>query len=84
MPRELLATATERFARSAEARSRPGSGLGLSLVAAIVTAAGGQLRLCYDGHHQAVGLQVPTPCAHGGAMTVTVLLPAVTEMPARS
>jgi two-component system, OmpR family, sensor kinase len=84
MPRELLATATERFARSAEARSRPGSGLGLSLVAAIVAAARGQLRLCYDGHHQSVGLQVPTPCTHGGAMNVTVLLPAVAEMPARS
>jgi two-component system, OmpR family, sensor kinase len=49
-----------------------------------VAAARGQLRLCYDGHHQSVGLQVPTPCTHGGAMNVTVLLPAVTEMPARS
>jgi two-component system OmpR family sensor kinase len=81
MPLELLATATERFARSAEARARPGAGLGLSLVATGVTVAGGQLRLCYAGRHQSVGAQVPVSCAHGDAMTVTVLLPSALQPP---
>jgi two-component system, OmpR family, sensor kinase len=81
MPPELLATATERFARSAEARTRPGSGLGLSLVAALVSAAGGQLRLCYAGRHRSVGAQVPISCTHGDAMTVTVLLPSAPTAP---
>jgi K+-sensing histidine kinase KdpD len=75
MPAELLATATERFARSAQARAQPGSGLGLSLVATAVTSAGGQLRLCCAGRHHAVGVPVPVPCTHGDAMTATVLLP---------
>jgi two-component system, OmpR family, sensor kinase len=75
MPPHLLATATDRFARSPEARSRPGSGLGLSLVAAIVTTAGGELRLCHAGHHHRVGVPVAVPCAHDTAMTVSVLLP---------
>jgi signal transduction histidine kinase len=76
MPPELLATATERFARSVEARSRPGSGLGLALVAILVQDAGGELRLCYAGHHEHTGRGIPVPCRHGEAMTVTVLLPA--------
>jgi two-component system OmpR family sensor kinase len=75
MPPHLLATATDRFARSPEARSRPGSGLGLSLVAAIVTTTVGELRLCHAGHHHRVGVPVAVPCAHDTAMTVTVLLP---------
>jgi signal transduction histidine kinase len=83
MSPELLATATERFARSPEARTRPGSGLGLSLLATIVTNAGGQLRLCHDRHHELVGAPVPAPCTHDDAMTVTVLLPAAPP-PARS
>jgi two-component system, OmpR family, sensor kinase len=75
MPPDLLATATDRFARSPEARSRPGSGLGLSLVASIVTTAGGQLRLCHAGEHHRVGTPVAVPCRHDRAMTITVLLP---------
>ena len=55
MESELLHRATERFARAEDARSRPGSGLGLSLVATAVTAAGGQVRLCYQGSHAKVG-----------------------------
>ena len=43
--------------------------------AAAVTRAGGELRLCHDGHHQSFGVPVPPACEHGPAMTVTVLLP---------
>lgn len=73
---DLLATATGRFTRSAEARSRPGSGLGLALVEQLVVAAGGELRLCHDGTHWSAGQPAPVPCDHDDAMTVTVLLPA--------
>jgi signal transduction histidine kinase len=75
MPAGLLATASQRFARSAEARARPGSGLGLSLVASIATSAGGQLRLCHAGHHYRVGAPTEVPCTHGAEMSVTVLIP---------
>lgn len=75
MPPPLLATATQRFARAEEARSRPGSGLGLSLVGALVSRAGGELRLCHDGRHATYGSPAPVACAHGPQMTVTVLLP---------
>lgn len=71
----LLATATQRFARADDARARPGSGLGLSLVDALVGQAGGELRLCHAGHHSAHGRPAPVPCTHEPAMTVTVLLP---------
>jgi len=79
MEPELLATATRRFTRAASSRSREGFGLGLSLVESLVTRAGGELRLCSDGHHQRYGAApaaTEVPCAHDGAMTVTVLLPA--------
>lgn len=75
MPHGLLTTATQRFARAEAARPRPGSGLGLSLVDALVTGAGGELRLCHDGRHSTRGRPAPVPCTHGPAMTVTVLLP---------
>jgi two-component system OmpR family sensor kinase len=75
MDEQLLATATRRFARAAESRSRPGFGLGLSVVAAVVLRANGELRLCYGGHHQSHGVPVPLTCEHGPEMTVTVLLP---------
>jgi len=76
MPPELLATATRRFTRSAESRATQGFGLGLSLVEATVTRAGGELRLCSGGHHASYGALAEAPaCAHDGAMTVTVLLP---------
>ena len=81
MPPELLATATERFTRADDARSRPGAGLGLALVEALVLDAGGRLRLCAHGTHQRVGPgggpDAGVPCDHDDRMTVTVLLPLV-------
>ncbi|SDS99018.1 Signal transduction histidine kinase [Friedmanniella luteola] len=75
MDPKLLATATRRFARATESRSQPGFGLGLSVVAAVVARRGGELRLCYAGHHELYGAAMPPLCQHGPAMTVTVLLP---------
>lgn len=79
MPADLLDTATRRFTRAEDARSRPGAGLGLALVQAIVVQAGGELRLCHGGHHASHGRPAPIDCAHGTEMTVTVLLPAAAE-----
>lgn len=77
MDRELMASATGRFTRAPEARSRPGAGLGLSLVEGLVSRARGELRLCHAGHHEhAGGVVAEVPCTHGDAMTATVLLPA--------
>ncbi|MCL1871967.1 MAG: ATP-binding protein [Promicromonosporaceae bacterium] len=75
MEPDLLHTAVQRFARADDARARPGAGLGLSLVDSLVTGAGGELRLCFDGHHAFRGAHAPVPCEHGRAMSVTVLLP---------
>ncbi|MFD7074268.1 ATP-binding protein [Nocardioides sp. NPDC059952] len=75
MPPALLTTATQRFTRAEEARARPGSGLGLSLVGTLVSRAGGELRLCHDGRHATYGSPAPVTCTHGSEMTVTVLLP---------
>jgi two-component system, OmpR family, sensor kinase len=78
MPPDLLAQATRRFNRAPEARSRPGAGLGLSMVEQLVTAAGGELRLCYAGHHTTTGMATDVNCRHDDRMTVTVILPAAT------
>jgi two-component system, OmpR family, sensor kinase len=73
----LLATATGRFTRASEARSRPGAGLGLALVDALVARTGGELRLCHAGHHQPCrSVQSGVRCDHGPEMTVTVLVRA--------
>jgi signal transduction histidine kinase len=78
MSPELMDRATERFTRSAEARSRPGAGLGLSIVAALVRSAGGELRLCYGHHHASHGQQLnDVLCEHPTAMTATVIVPRI-------
>jgi len=43
------ARATQRFVRLEASRSKPGAGLGLSLVAAVAQLHGGELRLCDNG-----------------------------------
>ena len=75
MDPQLLATATRRFTRSAASRAGEGFGLGLSLVETVVARAGGELRLCAGGHHEAYGERTDVPCDHDASMTVTVLLP---------
>ena len=75
MTPELLEEATHRFTRAPEARSRPGSGLGLALVEHLVARAGGEVRLCHEGHHVCTGVPAEVPCQHDDRMTVTVLLP---------
>ncbi|MCF6378309.1 ATP-binding protein [Nocardioides KLBMP 9356] len=77
MEADMLARATHRFSRAPEARSRPGAGLGLSLVEHLVARAGGELRLCHDGHHASTGVATDIMCGHDRRMTVTVLLPLV-------
>lgn len=81
MTPELLRSATGRFTRSDDARSRPGAGLGLSLVTELTSQAGGELRLCFDGHHVSYGRAVPVACDHDRAMVVTVLLPEPASAP---
>jgi signal transduction histidine kinase len=76
MSPDLLADATERFTRSDEARTRPGAGLGLSIVDQIIHHARGELRLCFDGIHASHGRPTPAvPCNHATAMTATMILP---------
>lgn len=79
MSSELLSSATQRFTRAEEARTRPGAGLGLALVEALVADADGELRLCFAGEHISHGRKAPVECAHGPEMTATVLLPAAAE-----
>ncbi len=81
MPPDLLSSAAERFTRAAEARGRPGAGLGLALVAQIVESAGGELRLCYAGVHGGRGRPTGHPCGHGDEMTISVYLPPRTIHP---
>ncbi len=61
----------ERFYRSDDARSMPGSGLGLSIVADVVAAHGGQVfaRCDIDGTHVGFSLAVPERSSHP-ALTV--------------
>jgi two-component system OmpR family sensor kinase len=78
MPADLLVQATRRFSRAVEARSRPGAGLGLSIVEQLVTGTGGELRVCYGGQHVSSGTPTEVRCRHADAMTISVILPAAT------
>jgi two-component system OmpR family sensor kinase len=78
MPADFLGSATRRFARADVARSKPGAGLGLSIVESLAVQAGGTLRLCHGDHHVNHGPDVPVGCEHAETMTVTVLLPRST------
>lgn len=82
MPADFLPTALLRFSRSADARERPGSGLGLSVVEELVAAAGGELRLCSRGAHHRTGDRFDAPCSHPVAgTTAAVLLPLTPAAP---
>ena len=76
MPPDLLSTATGRFTRADQARSRPGAGLGLALVEQLVVRSDGELRLCFAGVHRSYGRTTSAPCDHGPGMTVSAWWPA--------
>jgi two-component system OmpR family sensor kinase len=73
----FLTRATERFSRADAARTSPGTGLGLSLVDAIVNAHHGELRICSAGAHHRAHHRFDLACDHlSDGATITVLLPA--------
>jgi signal transduction histidine kinase len=78
VPAEFLPTAAERFSRTDAARPRPGAGLGLSLVHALVRRYDGELRLCSRGAHHRYEHRFDVGCHHPTVgTTATVLLPAL-------
>jgi two-component system OmpR family sensor kinase len=77
MTPDYLSCAADRFSRADTARSTPGTGLGLSLVDAVVTSHHGELRVCSRGAHHRTTEQFELACTHPEAgTTITVLLPA--------
>jgi two-component system, OmpR family, sensor kinase len=72
----FLPHAAERFSRADTARTSPGTGLGLSLVEAIVRAHRGELRVCATGVHHRVNRSFEITCEHPSTgTTITVLFP---------
>jgi signal transduction histidine kinase len=77
MDPDFLPRAVERFSRADTARSTPGTGLGLSLVDAIITAHHGELRICSRGAHHRTSNRFDVGCEHPVAgTTITVLIRA--------
>ncbi|WP_319460683.1 ATP-binding protein [Micromonospora sp. RTP1Z1] len=77
MSPEFLPHAAERFSRADTARTSPGTGLGLSLVEAIVGAHHGELRICSAGAHHRTMTRFDVPCDHPThGTTITVMMPA--------
>jgi signal transduction histidine kinase len=84
MSPSFLGHAAERFRQDETSRTGAGAGLGLSLVDAIATAHGGQLRICSAGHHHHQPTAHPelarNPCRHPETgTTVSLLLPAAAD-----
>lgn len=79
LPADFLPQAAERFGRAEDARSRPGAGLGLSLVHALVNQHEAELRLCSNGHHHRYQKRFSITCTHPpSGTTATVLITAHT------
>ena len=73
----FLPRAAERFSRADTARTTPGTGLGQSLVDAIVTAHHGELRICSHGAHHRTTRRFDVGCDHPTAgTTITMLIRA--------
>jgi signal transduction histidine kinase len=81
MDPDFLPRAVERFSRADAARSTPGTGLGLSLVDAIVTAHHGELRICSRGAHHRTSDRFDVGCEHPVAGTTITVLFRVASLP---
>ncbi|MBM0225833.1 ATP-binding protein [Micromonospora sp. ATA51] len=80
MSPQFLPHAAERFCRADTARTTPGTGLGLSLVEAIVRAHHGELRICSAGVHHRTDSRFDLPCDHPTTgTTITLLLPSTAD-----
>lgn len=77
IPHEDRARATQRFVRLEASRTRPGSGLGLSLAAAVAHLHGGELRLEDNTPGLRIVLAIPALIASLPAPQAVPLLPAL-------
>jgi signal transduction histidine kinase len=81
MDPDFLPRATERFSRADTARTTPGTGLGLSLVDAIVTAHHGELRICSQGAHHRTTSRFDVGCDHPATGTTSTVLIRAADRP---